>query len=389
MLANPMLIYLDHNATTPVDPGVRDAMTPFLTERYGNPSSDHALGREAAEAVTLARRQLSQLLDCTSNELIFTSGGTESSNLAIGGAILATESPFSSHIVTSAIEHPATLEPLRALERQGCKLTVLGCDSDGTINPKDVAAAIRPNTKLVSVMHANNEIGTIQPIDAISEICKSSGILLHVDAAQSVGKLPVSCQKLGVDLLTVAGHKFYAPKGIGGLYVKEGVALCPLVYGGGQEGGLSPGTENVAQIVALGAAAQIAKERVDQDSSRIRGLRDQLENLLERETHGHIIIHAKSADRLINTTSASFPDVEAVDLLTRTPHLCASTGAACHSHSTTISATLQSMGVTGPVARGTVRISLGRFTTADEIQQAGFALVTAWEEIRSNHSTAH
>ena len=378
MLANPMLIYLDHNATTPVDPGVRDAMIPFLTERYGNPSSHHALGREAAEAVTLARRQLSQLLDCTSNELIFTSGGTESSNLAIGGAILATESPFSSHIVTSAIEHPATLEPLRALERQGCKLTVLGCDSDGTINPKEVAAAIRPNTKLVSVMHANNEIGTIQPIEAISEICKSSGILLHVDAAQSVGKLPVSCQKLGIDLMTVAGHKFYAPKGIGCLVARKGITLSPLVHGGGQESGLSPGTENVAQIIALGAAAEIAAEKGESDAMRICGLRDQFENLVEQETHGAIFIHAKSAERLMNTTSASFPDVEAVDLLTRIPHLCASTGAACHSHLTTISATLQSMGVTEPVARGTGRISLGRFTTANEIQQAGFLILVVF-----------
>ncbi|OUT70057.1 MAG: hypothetical protein CBB70_02970 [Planctomycetaceae bacterium TMED10] len=389
MLANPALIYLDHNATTPIDPGVRDAMMPFLSDRYGNPSSQHALGRQAAKAVEQARQQLSQFLDCSSDELFFTSGGTESSNLAISGTIMATDSPASAHIITSAIEHPATLEPCRALRQMGCEITVIGCDSNGVMQPHEVASAIQPNTKLVSVMHANNETGSIQPINAISHICKQSGILLHVDAAQSVGKLPVSCQKIGIDLMTVAGHKFYAPKGIGCLVARKGITLSPLVHGGGQESGLSPGTENVAQIVALGAAAEIAAEKSGSDAMRICGLRDQFENLVEQETHGDIFIHAKSAERLMNTTSVSFPDVEAVELLNRIPFLCASTGAACHSHSTVISATLQAMGVTEPIARGTVRISMGRHTTEDEIQQAAYALAKTWKKIRTTRPAAY
>jgi len=385
MSPNSSLIYLDYNATTPIDPGVREAMAPFLNACYGNPSSLHSLGKQAAEAIAVSRNQLARLLDCRSNELTFTSGGTESSNLAICGSILALKSPFSSHMITSAIEHPATLESLRALERQGCGLTVIGCDKEGRVDPDSVAAAIRPNTALVSLMHANNEVGTIQPVSEVAKICKTAGILFHVDAAQSVGKLAVSVKKIGADLLTIAGHKFYAPKGIGGLYVREGIALSPLVYGGGQEGGLSPGTENVPHIMALGAAAQITEQRLKEDSQRIGTFRDQLECLLEQETSGQIIIHAKQVERLPNTTAAAFPDVNAKTLLEHLPHLCVSTGAACHSSSTKISATLQAMGMTESEARGTVRISLGRYTTADEVQQAGHALVAAWQEVRKSH----
>lgn len=383
MTDNTAIIYLDHNATTPVDPSVRDAMIPFLNSRYGNPSSQHTLGQDAAEVVAQAREQLSQFFDCRSSEIIYTSGGTESSNLAIFGTIMKEASPSSAHVITSVIEHPATLEPLRFLKRMGCGITIVGCDANGIINLSEITAAIQSNTKLISVMHANNEIGTIQPIRAISNLCRKSDIVFHVDAAQSVGKLPVSFQKLQADLMTVAGHKFYGPKGIGCLIVREGISLSPLIYGGGQERGLSPGTENVAAIVALSAAAQIAAKCGKQDVVRIEGLRNQLENLLQEETHGEALIHAKSAERLINTTSVAFPGVQAVDLLSRIPFLCASTGAACHSHSGAISATLQAIGVTESIARGTIRISLGRHTTADEIQQAGLALTNVWKQLRT------
>lgn len=386
MLPDRPPIYLDYNATTPIDPGVREAMAPFLTEHYGNPSSPHALGQKAAEAVSLARNRLATSLGCQSQELTFTSGGTESSNLAILGLILACDSPFSSHIITSAIEHPATVEPIRVLERQGCKVSVIDCNPYGQIDPNAVQAALRPDTRLVSLIHANNEVGTIQPVQQVAKICQAAGVPFHIDAAQSVGKLPVSVDQLGADLLTIVGHKFYAPKGIGCLYVRQGIALRPIMYGGGQETGLSPGTENVAQIVALGTAAEIAGQKRAEESDRIGGLRDEFEHRLEETTQGAIIIHARGAERLHNTSSIAFPGVEAKALLEQIPFLCASTGAACHSHSTTISATLSAMQVSEAAARATVRISLGRFTTTDEIRRAGVALTETWERLRVSHS---
>ena len=382
MPAQPTPIYLDHNATTPIDPGVREAMMPFLVDQFGNPSSLHSFGMKAAQAVEHARQQVAELLECRSDELIFTSGGTESSNLAILGTLLTSESAASSHVISSAIEHPATHAPLQAAKKLGCAVSIVGCDATGIISPEAIEAAIQPHTKLVSIMHANNEIGTIQPIHEIAHICRASGILFHVDAAQTVGKLPVSCRKLGVDLLTVAGHKFYAPKGIGCLFIRHGVELNGLLHGGGQEGGLSPGTENVPHIVALGQAAKIARQRCAQDSMQMSGLRDQLEALLTEKTGGAILIHAQTAQRLSNTTSIAFPDVQANAILDQIPFLCASTGAACHSHATTISATLQAIGLTESVAQGTIRISLGRHTTEDEIDRAATALALAWEKSR-------
>ena len=377
------LIYLDHNATTPIDPCVRKAMTPFLDTQYGNPSSQHALGREAARAIELARREVGLLLDCRSDELIFTSGGTESSNLAILGTLLTSAPSTPSHIITSAIEHPATLEPLKMAEKWGCELSIVGCDTNGVVDTRAIAAAIRPQTKLVSIMHANNEIGSIQPIQDIARICNKSGILFHVDAAQTVGKIPISCRDLSVDLMTVAGHKFYAPKGIGCLYIRQGVVLSGLLQGGGQECGLSPGTESVANIVALGKASELARQNCGHDAERIGMLRDQLESRLEEKTQGAILIHAQGAQRLNNTTSIAFPDVGAMDLLNKIPFLCASTGAACHSHATTISATLREIGATESVARGTIRMSLGRQNNADEIEQVANALVSAWRATRA------
>ncbi len=386
MSAQPTPIYLDHNATTPIDPRVREAMLPFLGDQYGNPSSLHSLGMSAARAVEHARQQLAELLVCRTDELIFTSGGTESSNLAILGTLLTPDRSASAHVISSAIEHPATHEPLQAAKNLGCTVSIVGCDSTGIINPKTIEAAIRPQTKLVSIMHANNEIGTIQPIHDIAHICRKAGILFHVDAAQTVGKIPVSCRELGVDLLTVAGHKFYAPKGIGCLFIRHGVDLTRLLHGGGQEGGLSPGTENVPHIVALGQAAEIARQRCGQDSTQMGALRDQLESLLKEKTDDTIVIHAHDAPRLSNTTSIAFPDIQATSILDQIPFLCASTGAACHSHATTISATLRAIGLTESVAQGTIRMSLGRHTTEDEIDRTATALALAWETTRKLRS---
>ena len=379
-------LYLDYNATTPIDPAVREAMLPFLAEHYGNPSSLHVIGQKAAEAVATARDQVAKLLGCQSREIIFTSGGTESSNLAITGSIQACEDPTSAHIITSAIEHPATTGPIHSLERGGCEVTVIGCNPQGQVDPQDIQAAIRPNTRLVSLMHANNEVGTIQPVQQVAQICRQAGVLFHVDAAQAVGKLPVSVDSIGADLVTLAGHKFYAPKGIGVLFVREGVALHPVLYGGGQELGLSPGTENVALTVALGKAAEIAEQAQMSECTRLAELRDEFEGHLEEATGGEVVIHARGAERLPNTSSIAFPGVAGKTLLDHIPFLCASTGAACHSHSTAVSATLAAMRISEQVARSTIRISLGRFTTAPEVHRAGATLIGTWKQLAGESS---
>ena len=371
-------VYLDYNATTPIDPTVREAMEPFLNDQFGNPSSNHAVGQQAAGAVEQARGQLADLLSCQAEDLIFTSGGTESSNLAIQGILPSSGKMHPIHLIISAIEHPATVEPAKSMHRRGHGLTVVGCDREAVVDVQEVAEAIRPNTCLVSIMHANNEVGTLQPIRAIANICKRSGILLHVDAAQSVGKVPVDVKELGADLLTIAGHKLYAPKGVGALYIKKGVGLERLFFGATQEQGLSPGTENVSQIVALGAAAELANNQLEADAARIRKLRNLLEGQLKHGSDDRITINAEGAQRLPNTSSANFPDVVAVELLATVPEICASTGAACHSNTTHISATLAAMGISEEVARGTIRLSLGRHTTETQAAYATEQLLGAW-----------
>ncbi len=371
-------VYLDYNATTPIDPTVHKAMEPFLKDQFGNPSSNHALGQQAAGAIDQARSQLADLLSCQAEELIFTSGGTESSNLAIQGILPQSGKSNPRHLIISAIEHPATVEPANSMCRLGHSLTVVGCDREAVVDVQEVAKAIRPNTSLVSIMHANNEVGTLQPIHAIAKLCRSSGILLHVDVAQSLGKVPVDVQELGADLLTIAGHKLYAPKGIGALYIKKGIGLHPLFFGATQEQGLSPGTENVSQIVALGAAAELAQNRLEADSERIGKLRNLLEVQLKDGSGNRITINAERAERLPNTSSTNFPDVVAVELLATVPELCASTGAACHSNTTHISATLAAMGISEEVARGTIRLSLGRHTTETQAAYASEQLLGAW-----------
>ncbi|MBN2474256.1 MAG: cysteine desulfurase [Pirellulales bacterium] len=372
-------IYLDYNATTPIAPAVQEVILPFLADHFGNPSSHHALGRACHEAVENARLCVARLLGVHRDEIIFTSGGTESNNLAIKGVALRHGLLGDGHLVLSAIEHPAVLEPARYLESLGYGLTLVGCDCRGVVDPRAVAAAIRPDTVLVSVMHANNEIGTIQPIRRIAEICHARDVLLHTDAAQTVGKIPTRVQELGVDLLSLAGHKMYAPKGIGALYVRRGIALEPVLHGAGHEGGLRAGTENVPFTIALGRAAMLADAHLDEAAKRLATLRDRLQQRLQEGTGDRLTVNAAGAERLPNTLSVNFPGRSGGALLRRIPELCASTGAACHSGSKNLSPTLAAIGLTPETTRGTVRLSVGWYTTEEEVDRAASLLLSAWE----------
>ena len=375
------MIYLDHKATTPIDPAVREAMLPYLGTWFGNPSSTHEQGAACAEAIATARGQVASLLGCDASEVTFTSGGTESNNLAILGTMWRREPADGAHLVISAFEHPATSEPARFVEQQGYAVSVVGCGADGVIDSAEVAAALRPETALVSIMHANNEIGSIQPIRAIADACRERGVLVHTDAAQSAGKISVDVEELGVDFLSLAGHKFYAPKGVGALYIRNGVQIEPVIRGAGHERGIRPGTENTAYIVALGAAAQIAAERLAGNRSHMQAMRDRLHAALVSAIGEDFSINADGAERLPNTLSGNFPGVSGVELLQRTPAICASTGSACHSGETKLSATLAAIGLAPEIARGTVRLSVGCHTTADNIDEAARALILAWREL--------
>jgi cysteine desulfurase len=375
-------IYLDYNATTPIAPEVREAMAPFLTEHFGNPSSTHAMGRAAREAVEDARSQVASLLGARQDEIVFTSGGTESNNLAIQGVMMREQPSAGGHLVISAIEHPAVMGPAWWLQRLGYHVTVVPCNRDGIVEPEAVEAAMRFETRLVSIMHANNETGVIQPIRQIAALCRARGALLHTDAAQSVSKIRTAVSELGVDLLTIAGHKLYAPKGVGALYVRQGIPLEPVVRGAGQEGGLRPGTENTPYIAALGRAAALAGEHLDGTAERMAALRDRLQHRLLSGVGPELVIHGRQAERLPNTLSVSFPRVVGGELLARVPELYASTGAACHSDAPEhISSTLAAMKVTAEQARGTIRLSVGWYTKEEEIERAADLLLEAWEAL--------
>lgn len=375
-------IYLDYNATTPIARPVQEAMLPFLAEHFGNPSSHHALGLAAHEAVQDARVRLAQLLGADRDEIVFTSGGTESNNLAIVGALLHNAPAASGHLVISALEHPSVAAPAHFLESLGYDLTIVGCNPQGVVEPAAVEAALRPTTVLVSIMHANHELGTLQPIRHIARICRARRVLLHTDAAQTVGKIPARVQDLGVDLLSVAGHKMYAPKGIGALYVRRGTRLEPILHGAGHEGGLRSGTENVPHIVALGQAASTAAESLDQVAQRLASLRDRLEQLLAEGLGPAMSVNGQQVPRLPNTLSVNFPGVNGRELLRRIPELCAATSSARHSHESQTSPTLAAIGLPPSIAQGTVRLSLGWSTTQEEIDRAASLLLAAWEAMR-------
>ncbi|MBC8352850.1 MAG: cysteine desulfurase [Planctomycetes bacterium] len=375
-------IYLDYNATTPIAPSVQEAMLPFLTEHYGNPSSSHSLGRACHEAIEDSRDRVASLLGADRDEIVFTGGGTESNNIALKGIMMARAPVFEGHLVISAIEHPSIAEPAKYLEKLGCRVSVVGCNRHGVVEPEAVAAVLTSDTKLVSILHANNEIGTIQPLKEISELCRSRNILFHTDAAQSIGKIRTYVEELGVDMLTIAGHKLYAPKGVGALYVRPGVALEPYAHGAAHEGGLRPGTENTAFIVALGHACFLAGKAVEDASDRMADLRDRLAKKLQESIGAGLTINGSQAARLPNTLSVNFPEISGGELLARTPEIAASTGSACHASMTKLSDTLAAIRLTPEVARGTVRLSVGWYTSEEDIDRAAELMIGAWESLR-------
>lgn len=372
-------IYLDYNATTPIAPSVLEAMSPFLTGHYGNPSSSHALGRAANEAIADARVKVAALVGAGQDEIVFTGSGTEANNLAIKGVMLQGQ-PGTGHLVVSAIEHPSVSEPAAFLERLGYEVSVVPCDRRGVVNPSAIESALRPNTRLVSLMHANNETGTIQPIRQVAEACHERGILLHSDASQSAGKIPTFVDQLDVDLLTLAGHKFYGPKGIGVLFVKTGLSLESLLHGAAHENGMRAGTENTPSIVALGQAAHLAVNGLDESSEAMARLRDRLSDQLLGAIPG-LQVNGQEAKRLPNTLSVSFPRTTGQAILQRVPEVCASTGSACHSSGAVASETLSSMGQTPEQIAGTVRLSVGWYTSQEEIDRAASLLIDAWENL--------
>ncbi|MHB9025397.1 MAG: cysteine desulfurase family protein [Armatimonadota bacterium] len=357
-------IYLDYNASTPIAREVRMAMLPFLSEHYGNPSSQHWAGLPARVAVERARNQVANLLGSSPDEVVFTSGGTEANNYALKGAFFA-PGRRGCHIITTQIEHPAILAPCRFLERLGAKVTYVGVDHTGLVDPEEIRRAITPETFLVSVMHANNEVGTLQPIAEIGRITREHGILFHTDAAQSVGKVATRVDDLGVDLLSVAGHKLYAPKGVGALYIRSGVELEPFMHGAGHEQGRRAGTENVLLDVGLGAAAELARDltRVPQ----MQALRDRFWDELQAAFGDHVRLNGHPMLRLPNTLNVNFVGKVGADILARMPDVAASTGSACHAGAVELSPVLRAMGVVPEVGMGAIRFSLGRMTTWEDV----------------------
>jgi cysteine desulfurase len=375
-------IYLDYNATTPIDPEVAAAMLPYIREHFGNPSSSHWYGLEARKGVEKARGQVAALLNCSPAEIVFTSGGTESNNHAIKGAARALRKR-GNHIITSAFEHPAVTEVCEYLAADGFDITYVPVDTCGIINLDALEKAITERTVLISVMHANNEAGTIQPIVEIARIGRKRGILVHTDAAQSVGKLSVDLAELAVDLLTVAGHKLYAPKGIGALFIREGVKLEKFMHGAGHEQGRRAGTENVIEIAGLGMACEAAKRDLAANMDRMKRTRDRLQEGLLRAV-ADVRVNGHPDHRLPNTLSVSFKGVDAGALLQAMEGLAASAGAACHGNSVELSRTLRAMAVPVEWARGTIRLSTGKYTTAGEVDRSVEIITAAIRKVRNN-----
>lgn len=374
-------IYLDHNATTPVLPEVVDAMLPYLLEHFGNPSSTHIYGARARSAVARAREQVAALLGCDPDEVLFTSGGTEANNLAIRGVAEALETR--SHIVTTVIEHPATAAPCAWLKKRGRRVTRVGVDADGRARVEAARAAIGCDTALVTLMHSNNETGVLQPVTEFAALAHAAGAIAHTDAAQSIGKVRVNVRELDVDLLSVAGHKCYAPKGVGALYVKRGTPLAPFVLGAGHESGLRPGTENVASIVGLGAACAIAARDLDAVASRVRALRDLLWQQLADAVPG-LALNGHRDLRLPNTLNVRFARASGNALLARAGEVAASTGSACHAGHDSAPAVVVAMGVAPADALGSVRLTLGRSTTEVDVGRAADALIRSWRELATS-----
>jgi cysteine desulfurase len=369
------MIYLDYNATTPVAREVAEAMMPYIVEDFGNPSSAHLIGKRAKEAMEGARAKVSRLLQCEPGELIFTSGGTESNNMVLKGVAWNLREK-GRHIITSRIEHPSIINTVLFLMERGHEVTFIPVDTFGTVDPDDVRKEIRKDTILITVMHANNETGTIQPLSDIATVAREHGVLFHTDAAQSIGKIETKVSDLGVDLLTIAGHKLYAPKGVGALYIRRGVEVLPLMHGGGQERGLRAGTENVILNVGLGKACELIQGNLSEEVLRIKMLRDRLYEQIASAVP-EAVLHGHPEQRLPNTLFISFPGMVGEEILKNIPDLCTSTGAACHDQLVSLSHVLGAMGVTKEVGMGAIRLSLGRPTTEDEVDQAARWLIEA------------
>lgn len=360
-------IYLDYNASTPIDQEVLKAMLPYLFNHFGNSSSKHWAGNDASAAIKVARNQVAELIQCKVDEVIFTSGGSEANNHALKGVYFSSRHK-GDHIITTKIEHPAIFNPCKFLEKIGAKVTYVDVDANGMVKPEEIEKVITDKTILISVMHANNEVGTIQPIKEISKIAKKYNVLMHTDAAQSLGKIQVNVNELGIDLLSIAGHKLYAPKGVGVLYIKKGTPIEPIIHGASHEGEKRAGTENTPYIVALGKACEIAMK--NDKNEGIRELRNYFWKELERIFNEKIVLNGQLENCLPNTLSVSFLGMIGDEILSKVPEIAASTGSACHSGLIELSRVLKAMGVNEDIGMGTIRFSLGRYTTKDEIDRA-------------------
>lgn len=361
------VIYMDHAATTPTDPQVVKAMLPYFTEKFGNPSTLYSVGREAKRVMEETRAKMASLMGANSEEIVFTSGGTEADNFALEGVAFANEDK-GDHIVTSAIEHHAVLEPLHFLEKRGFKVTALPVDKDGLVDPEDVRKAITGKTVLISIMHANNEIGTIQPIEEIGTIAREREVCFHTDAVQTFGSLPIDVSRLSCDLLSISAHKLYGPKGVGALYIRKGTKMISFLYGGGQEKNRRASTEYVPGIIGLGKAAELAHEGMEERAGRVSSLRDKLiETILEKIDHSRLNGHRTK--RLPNNVNVSIEKIEGESMLLALDSygICASSGSACTSGSTEPSHVLIALGLAPDVAFGSLRLSLGRHTTQEEV----------------------
>ena len=365
-------IYLDYNASTPIDPKVAAAMQQTIERDFGNPSSAHWAGAPAHALVDMARQQVADLLGCSPTEVVFTSGGSESNNLAIKGLYFARQKP-GAHIITTQVEHPAIVGPCKFLERLGARISWLPVDSTGRMNPDDLRQAISADTILISIMHANNEVGTVQPIEECAGIAQEHGIPFHTDAAQSVGKIPTKVGELGVELLTIAGHKLYAPKGVGALYVQSGIEVEPLLHGASHESGRRAGTESALLTTALGEACELASDL--SHVANIEALRDRFWVALREALGDHVVLNGHPENRLPNTLNVSFVDRVGAEILEKMPEVAASTGSACHTGRVELSPVLEAMGVSQETGAGAVRFSLGRMTTAQEIDTVSDRLV--------------
>jgi len=375
------LTYLDNAASTPVHKEVLQDMIPFFSEKYGNPSSLHKSGRMAFNAVQKARKQIANLINANSEEILITSGGTESNNTALYGISNVRKG---NHIITSSIEHEAILEPCKKLEKQGFKITYLPVSEDGLVNPSDIKNSISKDTCLVSIMFANNEVGTIQPIREIIEICKKNNVAFHSDAVQAVGKIPINVKELEVDALSFSSHKIYGPKGVGALYIKNGTTIDPILLGGGQENGLRSGTENVASIVGFGKACELALKNFEQNSSHVKKLRDLLVSRIIKEI-SFVKFNGNNEKRIPNNAHFTFLGVNGEDLIIKLDEngIAASTGSACSVKTQKASHVLQAMGFSHEELTGSLRLTIGIFNTIDEIYAVIDVLKKIVKELRS------